>query len=168
MRVVKCGDAAESFVYMFIYRGTLIAYLLYSAAGLSYQCGHDIVCFAFAFSFGISVFFILYQCDSCRSPLIPQYGDFQRPESSHMLRIIEAADKNNILEALSKNQAARNEKINREHYCQSTMKPHIFAGKIRDARGGRDPTMTPKCRTSTDASLYRALAVPPPSLGSKI
>ena len=127
MRVVKCGDAAESFVYIFIYRGTVIAYLLYSAAGLSYQCGHDIVvCFAFAFSFSISVFFVLYQCDSCRSPLIPQYGDFQPPESSHMLKIIEAADKNNILEALSKNQSDGNEKINREHYCQSTKK-HLYS-----------------------------------------
>ena len=56
-----------------------------------------------------------------------------------MHKIIEAADKNEEIEALSKIQADGNEKVDREHQYQSSMKAHIFAGQIRDARGKELP-----------------------------
>ena len=42
-----------------------------------------------------------------------------------MLNMIEAADKNSKLEALSKNQVDGNEKVDREHQYQSAMNAYI-------------------------------------------
>lgn len=56
-----------------------------------------------------------------------------------MHKKIEAADKNKEIEALSKIQVDGNEKVDREQHYQSSLKAHIFAGQIRDARGKEIP-----------------------------
>ena len=85
------------------------------------------------------------KCDTPKSkpvdPAVRRYPT--RSKRSQMLKKIEAADQKKRSKPLTQNQVEGNKKVDSTCQYQSIVIAHISAGKIRDAKGKRDPKRAP-------------------------